>query len=215
MVGEIFEFQGQRWHLLPEKAVFWEEEKALIVSDIHLGKATHFRKAGIAVPSGIGQEDLFRLQKLIIRYLPARVIIVGDMFHSAENSEVQYFKLWRQQFANITFELVEGNHDIMATSVYEQLQIVVHASLTIQDIHFIHEPCEAANGYRYTFSGHLHPAYVMQGAGKQRLRLPCFYFGEHCGILPAFGHFTGHVSVDTSETDIVFVIAGKSIIRAQ
>jgi metallophosphoesterase superfamily enzyme len=95
------------------------------------------------------------------------------------------------------------------------LQITVHESLTIRDIHFIHEPCDEANGFRYTFSGHLHPAYVMQGTGKQRLRLPCFYFGQHCGILPAFGHFTGHASIDTSETDIVFVIAGKTIIRAQ
>lgn len=215
MVGEIFNFQEQHWHLLPERAIFWEEEKALIVSDLHLGKATHFRKSGIAVPSGIGQEDLFRLQQLIIRYLPARIIIVGDMFHSAENNEVQYFKIWRQQFANIVFDLVEGNHDIMSETVYEQLSVNVHETLTIREIHFVHEPCEESNGFRYTFSGHLHPAYVMQGAGKQRLRLPCFYFGRHCGIIPAFGHFTGHANIDASESDIVFVIAGKSIIRAQ
>lgn len=214
MVGEIFQFQEQHWHLLPQRAIFWEEEKALILSDLHLGKAAHFRKAGIAVPAGIVQEDLFRLQQLITRYLPERIIIVGDMFHSRENNEVQYFRLWRQQFSRISFDLVKGNHDIMPDDVYGQLQINVHPALTLRNIHFIHEPCEDPNGFAYTFSGHLHPAFVMQGAGRQRLRLPCFYFGRYCGILPAFGHFTGSATLD-DERDPVFVIAGKSIIRAQ
>ncbi|SEW31094.1 ligase-associated DNA damage response endonuclease PdeM [Chitinophaga arvensicola] len=215
MVGEIFHFQQQHWHLSPQRAIFWEEEKALILSDLHLGKAAHFRKAGIAVPAGIVQEDLFRLQQLITHYLPERIIIVGDMFHSRENNEVQYFRLWRQQFPQIIFDLVKGNHDIMAEEVYEQLAIRVHPSLTLRDIHFIHEPCEDSNGFAYTFSGHLHPAFVMYGAGRQRLRLPCFYFGRHCGILPAFGDFTGFATLDPDERDPVFVIAGKSIIRAQ
>lgn len=215
MVGEIFHFQEQHWHLSPQRAIFWEEEKALILSDLHLGKAAHFRKAGIAVPAGIVQEDLFRLQQLITHYLPERIIIVGDMFHSRENNEVQYFRLWRQQFSRISFDLVKGNHDIMPDDVYGQLQITVHPALTLRNIHFIHEPCEDSNGFAYTFSGHLHPAFVMQGAGRQRLRLPCFYFGRHCGILPAFGHFTGSATLDPGERDPVFVIAGKSIIRAQ
>ncbi|MDR6565228.1 ligase-associated DNA damage response endonuclease PdeM [Chitinophaga ginsengisegetis] len=215
MVAEIFHFQEQHWHLSPQRAIFWEEEKALILSDLHLGKAAHFRKAGIAVPAGIVQEDLFRLQQLITQFLPERIIIVGDMFHSRENNEVQYFKLWRQQFSRISFDLVKGNHDIMPDAVYEELQINVHPALTLRNIHFIHEPCEDNNGFAYTFSGHLHPAFVMHGAGRQRLRLPCFYFGRHCGILPAFGHFTGSASLDPEERDPVFVIAGKTIIRAQ
>ncbi|SKD01198.1 putative phosphoesterase [Chitinophaga ginsengisegetis] len=215
MVAEIFHFQEQHWHLSPQRAIFWEEEKALILSDLHLGKAAHFRKAGIAVPAGIVQEDLFRLQQLITQFLPERIIIVGDMFHSRENNEVHYFKLWRQQFSRISFDLVKGNHDIMPDAVYEELQINVHPALTLRNIHFIHEPCEDNNGFAYTFSGHLHPAFVMHGAGRQRLRLPCFYFGRHCGILPAFGHFTGSASLDPEEMDPVFVIAGKTIIRAQ
>ncbi len=50
----------------------------------------------------------------------------------------RYFKLWRQQFVQISFDLVKGNHDIMADAVYEQLQISVHPALTLRNIHFIH-----------------------------------------------------------------------------
>ena len=47
--------------LSANKTIFWEEEKILILSDLHLGKSGHFRKAGIAIPQNILQEDLFRL----------------------------------------------------------------------------------------------------------------------------------------------------------
>jgi metallophosphoesterase superfamily enzyme len=53
-----FEFKGQHWRLSAGRAIYWEEENALIVADLHVGKSAHFRKAGIAVPANIVQEDL-------------------------------------------------------------------------------------------------------------------------------------------------------------
>lgn len=207
----IYHFQGQTWRLSAQRAIFWEEEKALILSDLHLGKTAHFRKAGIAVPASIEQEDLFRLQRLISRYRPLQVIIVGDMFHSSANNDVQYFKLWRQQFGHIRFRLVKGNHDILAEQLYQQLDVEVLDTLAIGGIGFMHEPCEVDNGNDYTFSGHLHPGFALAGAGKQRLRLPCFYFGKNCGILPAFGRFTGLATLQAEEGEAVFVIAEQRI----
>ena len=137
----IYRHQDQTWHLSAHRAIFWQEEQALIVSDLHLGKSAHFRKAGIAVPANIGQDDLYRLQLLITAYNPSQIIIVGDMFHSRENNDVPYFKLWRQQFAHIRFKLVKGNHDILPAATYEALNLEVFDTLTIRDIHFIHEPC--------------------------------------------------------------------------
>lgn len=214
MEEEIFSFQQQTWRLSASRAVFWEEEKALILSDLHLGKSAHFRKAGIAVPAGIIQEDLYRLQRLITRYNPVQLIIVGDLFHSSANNDVQYFRLWRQQFSHIRFELVKGNHDILADSLYTDLSITVHDTLTIGNIHFMHEPCEDADDKGlYVFSGHLHPGVAIGGGGRQLLRLPCFYFGRHCGILPAFGRFTGLALVKPARGEPVFAIADKEIYR--
>ena len=209
----IYTFRNQTWLLSAQRAVFWKEEQALIVSDIHLGKSAHFRKAGIAVPAHIGQDDLYRLQKLITVYDPAQVIIVGDMFHSSHNNDVPLFKLWRQQFPHIKFKLVKGNHDIMAERVYAELDVEVYDELEINEIHFVHEPCEEWDDERYTFSGHLHPGVAVSGAGRQRLRLPCFYFGRRCSILPAFGRFTGLAMMDMEEADAVFVIANNSVLK--
>ena len=213
MEDVIYHFQDQTWHLSAQRAIFWKEEQALIVSDLHLGKGTHFRKAGIAVPANIGQEDLYRLQQLITTYNPVQVIIVGDMFHSKENNDVPYFKLWRQQFAHISFKLVKGNHDILAAHLYEAMNVEVHDTLCIREIHFAHEPCTDDSAEGYTFSGHLHPGIVVAGGGRQRLRLPCFYFGRNCSILPAFGHFTGLAMLQPEEDEAVFVIADNSVLK--
>lgn len=209
----IYPYQDQTWHLSAHRAIYWKEEQALIVSDLHLGKSAHFRKAGIAVPANIGQDDLFRLQLLITAYNPAQVIIVGDMFHSSENNDVPYFKLWRQQFAAIRFKLVKGNHDILSDTIYASLNIEVFDTLCIRDIHFAHEPCADEDDTRYTFSGHLHPGIMVAGAGRQRLRLPCFYFGKNGSILPAFGRFTGLAMLQPAADEAVFVIAENSVLK--
>ncbi|UCJ07754.1 ligase-associated DNA damage response endonuclease PdeM [Chitinophaga pendula] len=209
----VFHFKQQQWRLLASKAIYWEEEQALIVSDLHLGKSAHFRKAGIAVPANIIQEDLYQLQQLITRYCPQRVIVVGDMFHSSTNNDVEYFRLWRRQFLQLRIELVKGNHDILPAALYASLSVQLHDELTIGNIRFIHEPCDEGDGEVYTFSGHIHPGMAVSGQGRQRLRLPCFYFGRHCAVLPAFGKFTGLAMITPEEDETVFVIANKDVIQ--
>ena len=52
------QFKSQRLVLSPERCMFWEDQQTLILSDMHIGKTAHFRKAGIAVPQQVFQEDL-------------------------------------------------------------------------------------------------------------------------------------------------------------
>gem|GEM_PF-4957861 len=40
-------------------------------------------------------------------------------------------------------------------------------------------------------AGHLHPCVNLGGRAFDSLRLPCFHFKPHVGMLPAFGSFTG------------------------
>src|SRR6188474_2502174 len=101
------------------RCVFWEEEKALILSDLHLGKTGHFRKSGIAVPQAIFKEDMQRLVTLLQHFKPLQVIIIGDMFHSDANKEHDFFLKWRKDFAQLSFRLVKGNHDILEAQWYE------------------------------------------------------------------------------------------------
>ncbi len=118
--------QQNRFWLSPNRAIFWEDEKALIVSDTHFGKTGHFRKHGIAVPPKVYQEDLQRFFNLIHEFKVEKIIIVGDFFHSVANEELNLFLKWRRDFLSIHFILVRGNHDILHNNWYTSADIKVH-----------------------------------------------------------------------------------------
>ncbi|QEH43989.1 ligase-associated DNA damage response endonuclease PdeM [Chitinophaga sp. XS-30] len=210
-----FEWKEQHWRLSAGRAVYWEEEQTLILADLHAGKSAHFRKAGIAVPANIVQEDLYRLQQLITKYCPVRVIVVGDMFHSSANNDVQYFRIWRQQFPHIHFMLITGNHDILEPAMYDDLRISLQDTLSLRNIFFVHDAADTPETLKdqYVLSGHIHPGVRLVGYGKQSLRLPCFYFGPDAAVLPAFSHFTGTYSLEPEPASAVFVIAEKKVFR--
>jgi metallophosphoesterase superfamily enzyme len=61
----------------------------------------------------------------------------------------------------------------------------------------------------------LHPAVQLFGKGKQVFTLPCYYFGETNGILPAFGSFTGKAIIALEPESKVFAVAGNVVSRVK
>src|SRR5207253_10548069 len=87
----LFTLKDQTLKLLPEKAIFWQEEKLLFMADVHLGKVNHFRKSGIAVPTKLVHDEIDRLSRLIDSYEPDSLCVLGDLFHSHRNKEWEIF----------------------------------------------------------------------------------------------------------------------------
>lgn len=206
---------GQHLWLSPERVIYWEEERALILSDLHLGKSGHFRKSGIAIPQQVYKNDLQRLVQLIQDFQPKQLIFVGDLFHSHANKELDWFVKWRNDFSHIDMHLVKGNHDILAAEWYRSTNLEVHLhTYQVGALHFTHDNAinDVVPEGSYLFSGHLHPGILVRGLGKQSLRFPCFYFGKDRGILPAFGGFTGVAIIDPQPGEKVFAIVENSLI---
>jgi DNA ligase-associated metallophosphoesterase len=203
--------------LSSNRTVFWEDEKSLILSDLHLGKSGHFRKSGIAIPQTIFKEDMQRLLAEIKYFNPLQLIIVGDLFHSAMNREHELFLRWRNDIRDVSIHLVKGNHDILKKEWYEEAGITVHPKhLSVRKFTFTHniEECETGEEH-YCFSGHIHPSICMSGTGKQSVTLPCFYFKKEYAVLPAFGKFTGTYPVKPSAGDAVFALVENKIMHLQ
>ena len=209
----LYKLQQQNLWLSSQRSIFWEEEKVLIVSDLHFGKTGHFRKWGIGVPQNIYKEDLQRLVNLLHHFQPSQLIVVGDFFHSSVNTELDWFKRWREDFSYIKVILVRGNHDILKDSWYEETAIdVIYPTLQLGPFLFSHDQCDA-NSSLYSFCGHIHPGILVHGLGKQSLRFPCFYFGQtHC-ILPAFSKFTGAVAMDKAVAKAVYAIVENELVK--
>ncbi|MEL7121578.1 MAG: ligase-associated DNA damage response endonuclease PdeM [Bacteroidota bacterium] len=205
---------GERLSLDAKAGAYWEKEETLFLADLHLGKAAHFRKAGLAVPMGVSDSNMDKLIALLLEFKPSRVIFLGDLFHSEWNHSLNELGDLVKQFNTIAFELVEGNHDILDAAQYEKIGLIVHTEgYVIEPFILTHHPLEKVHEYLYNLSGHIHPCVVLNGSAKQRLRLPCFYFGKKQGILPAFGAFTGMGEVLPKMGDQVFVIIDDTVLQ--
>lgn len=205
---------GEQFLLHPFRAMYWKRNKSLLISDLHLGKVAHFRKAGIPVPGAVSDHNWDRLLSLLIDFQPERVIFLGDLFHSDLNTEWVDFCKMTEQFANVKFELVPGNHDILHTKHYTEARLYLQDfELFIEPFIFSHHPLHHIPENYYNFCGHLHPSVRLKGPGRQGLKLPCFYFTENQGILPAFGAFTGTAEMQPRNGDQVFVIAEDRVLR--
>jgi DNA ligase-associated metallophosphoesterase len=208
--------QGNSCWLLPERMIFWEEGKSLIVSDLHFGKTGHFRKEGIPVPASVYKEDMQRLVSQLQYFQPQHLIVVGDMFHSKANKELEFFMKWRNDFPHIDFQLVKGNHDILNPQWYQEAGVIItNEQLSMDNFSFVHDIATATNSQLpipgYTFSGHIHPGVRVSGGGRQSLEFPCFYFTPAFCVLPAFSRFTGLAMVRPRKEDQVFAIVNQTI----
>ncbi|MBS1745270.1 MAG: ligase-associated DNA damage response endonuclease PdeM [Bacteroidetes bacterium] len=219
MKQQFFNCTNQHLWLSSDRAIYWEEQNTLILSDSHFGKTGHFRKSGIPLPQSIFLEDLQRLFGLVQLYQPAQLIVVGDMFHSHANKEHLLFEKWRNDFHQLHFILVKGNHDILDMKWYEQINIKVcsDAPLLVPPFAFIHDFSHIDNFHEcrdsYFFTGHLHPGILIKGRSRQQLNFPCFYFGERYAVLPAFSKFSGLSIMKKKKTDTVFAIVGNELIE--
>ena len=203
--------RNQHLKLLPQKALFWEEELTLVVSDVHLGKAGHFRKNGIPVPATVNDENLAILDQLIKSYCPGTLLFLGDLFHSSKNDEWDTFKTWRSKHASLDMILVLGNHEVYGASEYEKLGITCFEIYKRAPFLFIHDAENVIlKADEFLFSGHVHPAVRVKGKGRQSFRVSCFLFKEQEALLPAFGSFTGtHLIKPQKDQTVIGIVEGK------
>ncbi|RZJ65935.1 MAG: ligase-associated DNA damage response endonuclease PdeM [Flavobacterium sp.] len=191
-------------------AVFWKDRSMLLISDVHLGKISHFRRHGIALPKQAFSGNFDRLTKIADFFNAQVICFLGDLFHSKINKEWDIFADWINARSE-KFVLVIGNHDILKPEKYESVGMAIASELKVAEFLFTHEP-EERDGY-FTFCGHIHPGVHLRGKGRQSMDLPCFFRTKNQMILPAFGEFTGKYILEPSEDDLIYVIADNQVMR--
>lgn len=207
---------GEPFQLLGDKAVFLPLHSALLVADVHIGKALTFRRLGVPVPRGTTKSTLDRLSLLLERHAARRLVCLGDFLHSEHAqapATLEALARWRARHGQVAVTLIRGNHDLRAGDPSARLDIeVVAEPWALGGLALCHHPRTVQGAY--AVAGHLHPC-VAVGRGLDRLRLPCFWLREHEAVLPAFGDFTGMHAVHPDEEDRVFVVAEQRVLAVR
>ena len=215
--GELFqsvlEFDGLEMVLLKEKAVWIDSLKILLIADLHLGKAAHFRKSGIPIPEPIHDQDWKRLSKLHSDLLPRHTYFLGDLFHSDWNEAWTDLKEWLMLFPETQFHLVKGNHDILPQAIYANSILTLHPKpIEVGPLLLSHEPVDHVLSDHLNICGHIHPGIRIKGKARQSVRVPCFHQSGNTFILPRFGNFTGLALINVKSQDRIWAIAGEKVI---
>ena len=205
---------GETLTLHAEHAAYWAAEQTLFVTDTHWGKAATFRAAAIPVPDTEVDFDLQRLNRVLTRTGARRLVILGDMLHNRKGRDESTFAAiaaWRAGLSDVEFVLIEGNHDRASGRIPKDWDVrTVRGCLSVGPFVLSHYPDACDEGY--VLAGHLHPKVRLGELKGKALKLPCFWFGERVGVLPAFGSLIDGAPIRPESGDRVYVVADDEVL---
>ena len=171
-------------------ALYWEAQRLLVVSDLHLEKGSSFAARGVLLPPYDTAATLARLAAVISRHNPRMVIALGDSFHDRDAHQrlcdLDRGAITAMQ-AGRDWIWIAGNHDPALPS---DLGGVIASEVCIGPIAFRHEPSGAFG----EIAGHLHPKARVATRGRATERR-CFASDGERAVMPAFGAYAGGLSI--------------------
>jgi DNA ligase-associated metallophosphoesterase len=211
----LIKFGGVALQLLPDRAVWWGARRTLIVADVHLGKGSAFRQAGLPVPAGSSEKNLRRLDALLAMTGAVRLVILGDLVHARSSHDaglLEGVSRWREGHGGVSMLLIRGNHDRSAGRLPSAWKIVEEEEPFEEgELVFSHRP--RADERKPVLAGHVHPVVSLRDFDRSTLRAACFVVeGDRCLTLPAFGMFTGGFAMKRTEGRRLYLTSGKNVI---
>ena len=194
-------FAGEEMLLTEGRALYWPRERALLVADLHLEKASFFAQHGQPLPPYDSRETLERIALAIREPGARRVITLGDNFHDAQGAtrlEPHACGMLAALTKAVDWVWITGNHDIGrdGTSAEAKCGGTLVDELELAGLILRHRA--EAGETRPELSGHFHPRLQLT-IQQRRIVRPCAVIaanqnidGSRSGrmILPAFGAYT-------------------------
>ena len=173
-------------------ALYWPDEKLLVVADLHFEKGSAFAARGVLLPPYDTAATLARLVSLIERYMPRVVIALGDSFHD-DGGPVRMDEISRATLKALQrgrdWIWIAGNHDPdPAVNIGGRFADV----LALGPLTFRHEPSPRPSDGE--IAGHLHPLARIAQRGRAVSRR-CFASDGRRLVMPAFGAYAGGLNV--------------------
>jgi DNA ligase-associated metallophosphoesterase len=173
-------------------ALYWPDEAALVVADLHLEKGSGFAARGMLLPPYDTAATLARLGRVVARYAPRLVIALGDSFHDG-GGPARVLPQDRAALAGLQrgrdWLWIAGNHD---PDPAKNIGGGSARSLSLGPLTFRHEPTHGPMDGE--IAGHLHPSARVTQRGHAVTR-KCFAASERRMVLPAFGAYTGGLDI--------------------
>lgn len=214
-------FAGEEFVLTQGRALYWPRERALLVADLHLEKASFYARHGQMLPPYDSRETLERVALAIRETGARRVYTLGDNFHDSHGStrlEDHAAGMLAALTRATDWVWITGNHD---PAMEARSGGTIAEELELAGIALRHQA--RAGETRPELSGHYHPRLQIT-VRERHIRRACAVVASGDGsggrmILPAFGALTGGMNAadpairdamqPAARIDAVLPLAGK------
>jgi uncharacterized protein len=157
-----FSFADQDLALVGGRALYWPRERALLVADLHLEKASFYARFGQMLPPYDSRETLERVAAAIRQTGARRVFCLGDNFHDeagAARLEAHAAGMLDALTRATDWVWIAGNHD-----QGQAPQGTVAEELEVGGVMLRHEALPGE--LRPELSGHFHPKLRVTARGR-------------------------------------------------
>ncbi|GIX19736.1 ligase-associated DNA damage response endonuclease PdeM [Erythrobacter cryptus] len=196
-----FPFAGHELALGQGRALYWPAERALVVADLHLEKASWFAARGQMLPPYDSRDTLERLADAVRHTGARRVICLGDNFHDdagALRLDAHCTGMLEALTRALDWVWITGNHD---EALPRGFGGTILPELELSGVTLRHEARRGESAPE--LSGHYHPK-LRVNVRNRHIARPCAVLGRGAGgaermILPAFGTLTGGMDAGAPE----------------
>ena len=191
-------------YLTNDYALFLDESRTIIIADLHLGYEGAMQSEGISFPKYQKEVMVNRLENIVRKFRPERIVVNGDFKHEFSKNLRQE---WREveEVLNFLLErvdviLVRGNHDNFLMTIVSAKGVTFENHITIDGITLTHGHKEFRKDEDILVIGHEHPSLKLRDEIGASIKLPCFLFHEteRIIVLPAFSPLASGTDVTTT-----------------
>ena len=181
-------------------ALLLRDERALVISDLHLGFEGALAEQGVSIPRFQRRVILERLGQMFDRTKAEQVIIAGDFKHEFSKNLVDEWVEVKQVLRFIRDRakpvLVRGNHDNYLATILGDLNLPLNARADVGGYTIVHGHEEVSTIHPIVM-GHEHPAVKLKDELGATVSVPAFLVTERLVVLPAFSPLALGVDVSS------------------
>ncbi len=181
-------------------ALFLREERALVISDLHLGFEGALAEQGVSIPRFQRRVILERLERMLDRVKAEQVVVAGDFKHefsrNLTDEWIEVKQVLRFLRDRVTPVLVRGNHDNYLATILGDLNLPLRERADVAGHTIVHGHEEVSTLHPIVM-GHEHPAVKLKDELGAVVSVPAFLVTDRLIVLPAYSPLALGVDVSS------------------
>jgi len=184
-------------------AAYIEEHSAVVMADLHIGYESYLQHEGVSIPKYQKKIMVRRVEEIMRRYEPEKIIINGDFKHEFGKNLRQE---WREVDEMLSFMvgkadvvIVRGNHDNFLKTIASRHGAKMFEEYSLGNFKMVHGHRNVKRGGKMLIIGHEHPSIEIRDEVGAVIKLPCYLYGGETLVLPAMSPLAAGTDVISEE----------------